>query len=720
MAKNDVTVELFYNGVWNDITSEDEVFTDSPITIVQGQTEDMAGLRPATISMRLNNYADKYRISNPMSPLYRLVGRNTPIRVSVDGYVRGIGEVNLWQCDQTQDFRKEPRRGKAWTDIQASGVLARVNKWKRRIRSPLYRYVTLNGIVPAEYWDMEVVSGSSEAPSAVGGSPLSPVTVVRYTLPDGSNVPPGGAPEFGKSNGIPGSDPLPNFKSGGTLAGLVRTTTFNGYAIDWVMQFDKGAADGSTTVDVLSWRESGTYVSFTVNVTEANVTVFHSNINDFTTLSTTGSCTASFSPFDGNAHHYRYQVSQDGADYLAELYIDSALYDTADNFGSPMTGTVGQPKSIQWNPLEDRGDYMPTAGHLIIWADGTFGGQPPVFFATNGYAIEKAADRMERIYGEENINFGLVGTSGESHQMGPQKSDTLFNLTREMLLTEDGLMYDDIDTLGVLFKLRNRRFNQTPTMTLYPEDLPKLPLEVSSSTDVWNIVTAKQRDGGESTAEDTTSYLSSQAPPDGVGEEKQDVDVNVYEEFSQLPQQANWWLRRGTVDRPKYPQLELDLNASPHLLAELVNIVVGSVIVIKNMREDDIRLYVLGWTEVIGTHSRKITYTCKPDDQFMVGEYDNTSRRYGTRTAALNEALDLTETGIDITATTRGDCFSATAVPYDIVIGGEVLTVTSAGAISGSGPYTQTLTCVRSVNGIIKTHASGDKIEIVQPGRYGL
>lgn len=722
MPKNDVTVEMFYNGVWNDITDNDEVFTDSAITIIQGNTDEMGSLRSTQINMRLDNSSDKYRVSNPLSPLYRLVGRNTPLKVTVGSAVRGIAEVNSWKCDESQDFRKTPRRGKSWTDISASGILARVNKWGRFIRSPLYRAVVLSGTDPAEYWDMEIPSGGSEAPSAVSGSSLTPVTTVRYTV--GTSVlPPGGAPDFGSGNGVPGSAALPGFQNGGTLAGPIRKDTFNGYAIDWVMQFEANTdAGGTTSADVLRWTETGTYVEFTVNVTKDFVTVFHSNVADKATGSFTGSATAALDVYDGAPHHFRYQVRQSGGNYRADIYIDSANYATADNFVPGMTGTVGRPSAIEWNPGEDRGDYMPVAcGHLVVWKSGQLGDQPPVFFALNGYAGETAGDRMDRLCDEENITFGLEGTAALSREMGPQKPDTLYNLMQEIKNTDDGLVYDDIDVLGIIFKIRSRRYNRTPTMTLYPSDFPALPVEVTDDLDTNNIVTARQRDGGEATAEDSTSFLGSQAPPSGVGEEKTEIDVNLYDPNTYLIQEANWWMRRGTVDLPRYPQLVLDLNASPHLVTAANDLVVGAVIEIVGLRENVIRLFVLGWTETIGTHSRKMVLTCKPDQQFVVGEYDDTAVRYDLASCTLNGVHSANAT--TLTLSMSSDEVWSTTSRYDIFIAGELITVPigAMGARSGSGPYAQTATgVIRGVNGISKVLPTGSEVHVSTPGRLAL
>lgn len=714
MPKQDVAFELYYDGAWRDITADDDVLAGNPIAITRGQGDESAALRPARITAQLANDDDKYRTSNPVSPLYGKAGRNTPVRVKVGGVVRGAAEASSWSADQTQDFRRTPRRGKAWVDLECGGGLQRIGQWSQPLRSALYRYVALGGVTPAEWWPMEDLDGSSVAVSASGGQSMVPVTAVRYTLPDGSVLPPGGAPKFGDGKGIPGSAGLPSFQSGGTLAAPVRSATFDGYAVDWVMQFQAGTDEGGTTsADVLSWRESGTYVHFTVNVTKNNVTVFHANAADDATLSSTGSASAAFDVYDGAPHHFRYQVRQSGGNYIAQLRIDSGLYATADNFVPGMAGTVGQPTSIEWNPGEDRGDYLPVAaGHLIIWASGQIGDQPAVFYALNGHAGERTAYRFDRLLDEEGITHYVTGGFDESTAMGPQRPDTLSNLLKEIVTTEDGLLFDLLEEIGLQFVCRVDRYNQAPDLELTPSDLPTLPREVADDLDTHNVVTAKQREGGDWTARDDTGPLGTQPPPDGVGEAQQSVDVNVADEAN-LPEVANWWLRKGTVDQPRYPQVVVNLAAlDADMVAQVEAVEVGSVITISGFREDTVRLYVLGYTEVIGTHSRRITFTCAPDQPYDVTIQDEDGKRQESYTSTLNASYSASATTMVVTFSVLADQWSTVNEPYDWMVSGERITVTSMGAVTGSGPWTQSATVTRSANGVVKAQTSGEPVHM--------
>ncbi|MYY08831.1 hypothetical protein GT204_07915 [Streptomyces sp. SID4919] len=77
-------IELQIGGVWTDITGD--VRLADIITHTRGRQDRAARADPATCSLRLNSEGGKYSPRNPRSPLFGLIGRNTPVRVSVPGY----------------------------------------------------------------------------------------------------------------------------------------------------------------------------------------------------------------------------------------------------------------------------------------------------------------------------------------------------------------------------------------------------------------------------------------------------------------------------------------------------------------------------------------------------------------------------------------------------------------------------------------------------------
>jgi hypothetical protein len=54
------------------------------------------------------------------------------------------------------------------------------------------------------------------------------------------------------------------------------------------------------------------------------------------------------------------------------------------------------------------------------------------------------------------------------------------------------------------------------------------------------------------------------------------------------------------------------------------------------------------------------------------------------------------------------------------MIEGERVTVTAMTAAAGTGPYTQTATVTRSVNGVVKAQLSGARVNVYNSRRWGL
>lgn len=78
--------ELSYSGAWHDIT-EDVRATTSQVTVTRGlSSESSSEAEPTTCTCDLDSRDNRYAPRNPASPLYGLVGRNTPFRV---GYTVG-------------------------------------------------------------------------------------------------------------------------------------------------------------------------------------------------------------------------------------------------------------------------------------------------------------------------------------------------------------------------------------------------------------------------------------------------------------------------------------------------------------------------------------------------------------------------------------------------------------------------------------------------------
>jgi hypothetical protein len=78
--------ELFYSGAWNDVTDDMRVAT-SDVQITRGlSSESSSAAEPTSCTCDLDSRDDRYSPRNPLSPLWGLIGRNTPFRT---GYTVG-------------------------------------------------------------------------------------------------------------------------------------------------------------------------------------------------------------------------------------------------------------------------------------------------------------------------------------------------------------------------------------------------------------------------------------------------------------------------------------------------------------------------------------------------------------------------------------------------------------------------------------------------------
>ncbi|MGI5408215.1 hypothetical protein ACQEV9_15610 [Streptomyces chartreusis] len=96
----DIRTDLFVGGTWQDISPD--VYLREVKNLVRGIRDMGSTADPSSLTMTLDNRAGKYSQRNAMSPLFGLIGRNTPIRVSLpsseDHYLQQDGRAG---CNAT-------------------------------------------------------------------------------------------------------------------------------------------------------------------------------------------------------------------------------------------------------------------------------------------------------------------------------------------------------------------------------------------------------------------------------------------------------------------------------------------------------------------------------------------------------------------------------------------------------------------------------------------
>jgi hypothetical protein len=135
---------------------------------------------------------------------------------------------------------------------------------------------------------------------------------------------------------------------------------------------------------------------------------------------------------------------------------------------------------------------------------------------------------------------------------------------------------------------------------------------------------------------------------------------------------------------------------------------------------EDIDQVVLGYSETIGQAEWTQDWQCTPAGPYKIAAVEHaTLGMLLSDTAVTAEALDTTETGVDINAGAGPDWVYE--ADFDVLIGGERMTVTAVAAMAGTFPArTTTLTVTRSVNGIVKSHATGAAVSFFHRAHIGL
>lgn len=179
----DVRTELQIGGVWTDVTSD--VYTRDPITITRGSADESSTTEPSSCSLTLNNRLGRYSPRNPMSPYYGLIGRNTPLRVSVQG-----PESYLQLEGTTTSYARTPDaaaldivgdidlRVEATVDWYSAASQALIGKWNSATNQRSYLLRLLGGVLILN-WS---VAGSSTLFAQVALPQLPRRAAVRATL----------------------------------------------------------------------------------------------------------------------------------------------------------------------------------------------------------------------------------------------------------------------------------------------------------------------------------------------------------------------------------------------------------------------------------------------------------------------------------------------------------------------------------------------------------
>lgn len=699
MTTQAVTLELFIGGVW----TAAPLYSAAGFTVDRGLDAGGSWPSPSSFNVEINNDSLNYDPSNPTSTLYGTVGRNTRARLKINGNTRLWAEASVWNPDKTEEHVSGAVKGRSWTKLTAEGVLRRLALWEEPLRSPMYR-TNSRRASSIGHWPLEDDSDARQLANTSSVLPNLP-----GTFKGGATLGEGEAPDGAKST--------VKVTATSQLSGRFGvSSTTAGWQV--CLSFKMPSTPASATYGVLyRWHLSNGY-RYTLDV---NNTTFRVRVIDADGISLLSS-PVSFAGREPN-QWLTFRIKVTAA--AGTVTVEPAWYrqgdDTEVGWTDTFAGTAGA--LSHWYQEGDAivdGTWFSHILGVTGVADSLVGSTAQKIF--NGYRGETAWNRYLRICTENGITRFSIGLSTDTQAMGPQRSDTLIAILKEIVDTDDCRIDDERFDIALTMRSRRSMCGQAPALTLtYPAQVKPPFRKIIGDKGAKNRVTVKNREGGEVTAELLTGAMSVQAPPAGVGEAKGSVDVNVADEIAQLEPLADWHLAKGTLSRPRYEQVSVDLLANPGLEAAVNAVREGDMVRVTGYEADPIDLLVVGIVNDGGAVEHTTTFKTEPYEPYMTGLYDDGVSRYDSRTSTVNTVQTTTSTNWSIKATDANDTWSL-ATPYDWMVAGEKVTVTAMSVVTVGGPtsYTQVATVTRSVNGVVKAQAVGNEIHIANPKRWGL
>ncbi|CAM5251244.1 hypothetical protein SGLAM104S_01641 [Streptomyces glaucescens] len=167
-----VTVELFVGGEWVDLTADGYVMVrddSGQIRITYGiQGGEGSQTDRATASLQLRNTDGRFSPRNPSGPYFGLIGRNTPLRISVpDG--NGGKSYRLWGEVAEWAPNWDPSGNDVWVDVTVHGIMQRLAQAPAPERSVIYQTWLDTSISDFDYYGDITTSTAATGGSLFGG-----------------------------------------------------------------------------------------------------------------------------------------------------------------------------------------------------------------------------------------------------------------------------------------------------------------------------------------------------------------------------------------------------------------------------------------------------------------------------------------------------------------------------------------------------------------------
>lgn len=689
-------VEFQLGGIWTDVTSS--VLQGTAVTISHGRGPEAPGPTPTLCKFTLYDPNGDWSPRNPMGAHFGQLGQNTPMRVSVtvsgSPIYRFFGE--LTSLEPGWDLTHKARV----VDVEAGSVLRRLTQRDTPEFSSMrrgYLFETTN--VPIAYWPCEDGKDASAFASAYANQ--QPLQIIGDVKP-------------ATDESFPASLPLPQIGTTGALYAAIPSYVYTGQnQLRFLLAVPSAGAVNNTLIATVVTSGTLQWALYYTTGGGLRITAIR-NSDNVSVLDMTGTFA-----LNGRPVMVSLELKQNGTG------IDWAIatLDASISVGGGLSGTLATQTLGYWLNLTMVPGGMAT-GHVTVQTAVT--SLFDLFDQLKAYAGERAGTRFVRLCTSRGISAARIGNNGDTLPMGPQLPKTLLELLTEVVTVDNGELRDSRSSSALIYRDAASMLSQAAQLTLtYAGHQVAEPLQpVDDDRALINDVTAKRQGGGDYQVSLDTGALSTQAPPNGVGRYDKSITVNVSTE-EQLPHAAGWLLHVGTADESRYPAVRVDLTV-PDLsaadVAAVLNTGVGDRIAITNMAAakvyDDLSQLVRGYTETIGSaFKHAIVFNCVPERPWRAALLDDTVYgRLDSDTSTLGAGISSAATSLTV-ATATGPLWTTASGdrPFDIVIGGERMTVTN---VTGAASP-QTFTVTRAVNGVVKAHGAGESVHVANPVYIG-
>jgi hypothetical protein len=603
-----VKIELFINGSWRDITTFVYVRDNISISDI-GRPNESSTIQAGQCTMTLNNRDGRFSPKNSSGAYYPYIQRNNPLRVSVlasstTGFVytgyRFYGEVSEWPpvSDTTGND--------IYVQITVSGIWRRISRSSTNIGSAYTRYNnTLSGI--AGYWPMEDGSGSLDfSPGILGGTDMA------FTS---------GTPNLSATAAFPGSNAIPAL-NGAVLTGPISTSgSHTSNRFRFLVFVPSGGDTGVPAGSIIATlHTNGTVNRADVLLSGAGggpIVVKGYNSGGTNIFTVTSSALQTF----GQVNFIEIALANSGSNVTCTITVYQPNGTSAYATGSgTVSGSVGNATSIVFN---SGAAFKGTAvGQGIVLYD-TSPSLVTAAAALAGWAGETVLTRFTRLCTEQGIAHETIGSS--SVQMGPQYDGTFSAVLQTLENSDQGLLYETRDQLGLGYRAYNSMVDQSAVATLdySAKMLSAVPTTTYDDQNIVNDVTLNNYDGYSYRLQLVSGAMSIQAPPNGVGDypgSALSTTLFATGEATAIAQVAKRVLNPGVVDELRIPNLTVNLarSAVATLFGTIPSVFIGDYVALANppswmSNANPSKQIVFGYSETLNNYEWTIVFNTVPE-----------------------------------------------------------------------------------------------------------